>query len=83
MTTLVDISRDQTKELLLYPLKQYSLAICSDFCKDAYKRISYLLVSDRQWQYKSFDLSDKQFQYEKKNCRKYFKCMFFRIFHMK
>ncbi len=68
--SLADASRDQIKEFLSIPLKDHSLTICPDYWTDLYKKISYLGVNvilvNHDYQYLSFDLCCKQFEYEKK-----------------
>jgi hypothetical protein len=69
---------------LLYPLKEHSLTICPDYWTDAYKKISYLGVSvmfvDHEWQYKTFDLCCKQFEYEKKTAENTLNVRLFVVF---
>ncbi len=68
--SLADASRDQIKELLSISLKDHSLTICPDYWTDLYKKISYLGVNvilvNHEYQFLSFDLCCKQFEYEKK-----------------
>ena len=57
--------REQTKELLLTPLKEKVLTICPDYWTDSYKMISYLgvivRIVDDQYNYKSMDLCFRPF----------------------
>ena len=68
--SVADSLREQTKELLLIPLKEKVLTICPDYWTESYKKISYLGVTvtivDDQYNYKSIDFCCRPFQHRKK-----------------